>query len=137
MLPRLSGGVAVLCVTMFEWNPAAFRRALKVRKLTHQALADMIGVTRPAVTQWTKDRSPNLESLKKLDEAGFPVWILFNMPPPITADEQEIIELWGRVSPYKREAFMDMARGLAGPDFRRKSALPENLNDRRRFRNRA
>ncbi len=122
---------------MFEWDPAAFRREMKVRKLTHRELANRIGVTREAVTQWTKDRSPGIESLKKLEEAGLPVWRLFDTPPPLHPDEEAVIELWGRIPQSKREAFLDMARALARPDLRRKDDLPAHLDDRRRFKRRA
>lgn len=119
---------------MFEWNPKAFRREVRVRKLTHLAVADAVGVTREAVTQWMADRKPSIDNLKRLQELGFPVWRLFNTPPPMTEDELAIVDLWGRIPPHNREAFLAMARSLAGEERRKEDRLPDDLEDRRRFK---
>ncbi len=119
---------------MFEWNPGAFRRAMAEKKMTHKDLADRLGVDRVAVTQWAGKRSPSVESLQKLAAEGFSVWQLFNTPPPLTPDEETIIELWGRTPESNRATFMAMARTLAGPERRTSINPPENIADHRRFR---
>ncbi len=101
-------------------------RSRKEKKLSQQALADLIGVSRSALAQWeTEMSSPSLENLRKMAEIlniSFE-WLATgrgnqNLTPMAdticdTKVDGEIINQLNRMSTKKKRAILSVMRAMA------------------------
>ncbi|GAA4648035.1 helix-turn-helix transcriptional regulator [Kistimonas scapharcae] len=98
-------------------------KSRREKRLSQQALADLIGVSRSALAQWETDMSrPSLDNLRKISETlgvSFE-WIatgrgnqyITSNTDEISDDEldDEINRLLGRLNPRHKKALLDVIR---------------------------
>ena len=94
-------------------------------ELTQTALAGLLGVTQPAVSQYLRGRMPPAAVLIRLAHLGDTTveWLLTGRDPGpeavqegayLSAGERIVLELWDRLGERDRALVLDLMRRLAG-----------------------
>lgn len=96
------------------------KKARLSRNLTQKELADLVGVTKNAITNYERDYSSPKESVLYLliralhvDANYLFIDYLDHLPPipdPLTSDESELLDLYRNADPAGRELATDVLR---------------------------
>jgi transcriptional regulator with XRE-family HTH domain len=128
-------GLALLAVLTYPsslmTNPQEIghriRAARRERRLTQEALADAVGVSRSAVAQWETGRAGQLTPNLGRIAAALGIGVEFLMqgdvsrgtPEAMTGDELAMLRLYRECAPDDQQILLRTARRLARPPLKR------------------
>lgn len=82
------------------------------RGWSEYALAENAGLTQSTISTWRRrNLQPNVASIEKIcNGLGITLAQFFNASEPVylTAEQESILDLWGKLSPKQRSAVLEM-----------------------------